>query len=58
MLAGYLLKTVCHCSLWFYMWRDNKRRDRVYGPADPVLSADNGMKGMTEKQNSHFRYVM
>ena len=30
------------------MWRENKRRDRVNGPSDPVLAADNGMKGMTE----------
>jgi hypothetical protein len=48
MLGGYCGKTVCHCILAWYMWSDNKRRDRVNGPADPVLAADNGMKGMTE----------
>jgi hypothetical protein len=37
------------------MWRDNKVRDKKYGPADPVISADNGMKGMTENENTHFR---
>lgn len=58
MLAGYLLKTICHCTLWFYMWRDNKRRDEKYGQADPLISADNGMKGMTENENTHFRYVL
>lgn len=30
------------------MWYENKRRNRVYGEPDPVLAADNGMKGMTE----------
>ena len=39
------------------MWRDNKVRDRKYGPADNAISADNGMKGMTEKENTHFRCV-
>ena len=37
------------------MWRDKKKRDRVYGPADRVQAADNGMKGMTEVENKHFR---
>ncbi|WVR07058.1 hypothetical protein IAU60_004097 [Kwoniella sp. DSM 27419] len=58
MMAGYILKTVCHCLLWFYMWRSNKKRDAKFGPADPVISADNGMKGMTEDENTHFRYVL
>lgn len=40
------------------MWLDNKRRDRVHGPADPTIAADNGMKGMTENENIHFRYVL
>ena len=72
MMAGYILKTICHCFLWFYvgyncstrmplaltpaqMWRDNRKRDRLYGAADPVQAADNGMKGMTELENKHFR---
>jgi len=58
MLAGYVLKTICHCTLWWYMWRENKRRDRVYGPANPLQAADNGMKGMTESENTDFRYVL
>jgi hypothetical protein len=37
------------------MWRDNKVRDRKHGPADNAIAADNGMKGMTEKENIHFR---
>jgi hypothetical protein len=40
------------------MWRENKRRDRVYGPANPLQAADNGMKGMTESENTDFRYVL
>jgi hypothetical protein len=55
MMAGYILKTLCHGALWFYMWRDNKVRDKKYGPADARMSADNGMNGMTEKENIHFR---
>jgi cyanate permease len=58
MLGGYVGKTICHLVLWAYMWYDNKRRDRVYGEADPVIAADNGMKGMTEIENTHFRYVL
>ncbi|KAJ9103387.1 hypothetical protein QFC19_004486 [Naganishia cerealis] len=38
------------------MWRSNKKRDAQYGPADPVKAADNGMAGMTEDENIHFRY--
>ncbi len=34
MMAGYILKTICHCSSGCNMWRDNKKRDRLYGPAD------------------------
>jgi hypothetical protein len=30
------------------MWYENKRRNKVYGEPDPVMAADNGMKGMTE----------
>lgn len=40
------------------MWRDNKVRDRKHGPADPAIAADNGMKGMTENENIHFRWVL
>ncbi|KAK8846885.1 hypothetical protein IAR55_005975 [Kwoniella newhampshirensis] len=58
MMGGYILKTICHGSLWYLLWRDNKKRDTKYGPADPVLAADNGMKGMTEQENTHFRYVL
>jgi hypothetical protein len=48
MLGGYVGKTICHCILGAYMWYENKRRNRVYGEPDPVIAADNGMKGMTE----------
>jgi hypothetical protein len=40
------------------MWRENKVRDKKYGPADPKIAADNGMKGQTENENTHFRYVL
>lgn len=33
------------------MFYENKRRNRVYGEPDPVQSADNGMKGMTENES-------
>ena len=48
MLGGYVGKTICHCILGAYMWYENKRRNKVYGEPDPVMAADNGMKGMTE----------
>ncbi|KAJ9124852.1 hypothetical protein QFC24_002781 [Naganishia onofrii] len=56
MMGGYTGKLVCHCLLGYYMWRSNKKRDAEYGPADPVKAADNGMAGMTEDENIHFRY--
>ena len=37
------------------MLRSNRSRDKQYGPADPKISADNGMQGMTDKYNTHFR---
>jgi hypothetical protein len=37
------------------MLRSNRARDVKYGPADPQIAADNGMHGMTEKHNTHFR---
>lgn len=40
------------------MYRENKRRDRVHGVADPLQAADNGMRGQTENENVHFRYVL
>lgn len=55
MLGGYIGKTICHCILGGYMWYENKRRDRVHGEADANLSADNGMKGMTENESESLR---
>ncbi|KAJ9114603.1 hypothetical protein QFC22_005476 [Naganishia vaughanmartiniae] len=56
MMGGYTGKLICHCLLGYYMWRSNKKRDAEHGPADPVKAADNGMAGMTEDENIHFRY--
>ena len=38
------------------MLMSNRKRDRTHGEADPKIAADNGMKGMTEDDNVHFRY--
>lgn len=58
MLAGYGAKTVCHCLLGWYMFRENRRRDRENGPADVKKAAELGMKNVTENNNPDFRYVL
>ncbi|CDZ97793.1 Permease of the major facilitator superfamily [Phaffia rhodozyma] len=58
MLASYGGKTVAHILLGVYMYYSNKKRDRVFGPADPQKAADLGMQGKTEHENPDFRYVL
>ncbi|KAJ6494230.1 MFS general substrate transporter [Mycena sanguinolenta] len=66
MMAGYVVKTVCHLLLGFYMWNSNRLRDR-----DAISSGENippeererlaeeeGMKDVTEFDNKWFRYVL
>lgn len=53
-----IILVVAHVLLGIYMWRSNVRRDKKYGPADPVAAADAGMRGETESQSKNFRYVL
>ncbi|KAH8179566.1 major facilitator superfamily protein [Sarocladium implicatum] len=58
LLVGYSIKTVCHLAILFYMLLSNRRRDRVYGPADKEASNEAGMRDQTEFENKNFRYVL
>lgn len=40
-----------------YLFTSNRRRDRVYGPADKEASGEAGMRDLTEFENKDFRYV-
>ena len=41
-----------------YMFFANRRRDRVYGPANKQRSNEMGMQDRTEYENKDFRYVL
>ena len=58
LLVGYSIKTACHLGILFYMMHSNRRRDRVYGPADKEVSNEAGMQDQTEFENKNFRYVL
>ena len=58
LLVGYAIKCGCHFGLLAYMFFENRRRDRNYGPADKQASNEAGMRDMTEFENKDFRYVL
>ncbi|ORX95664.1 major facilitator superfamily domain-containing protein [Clohesyomyces aquaticus] len=58
LLVGYSIKTGCHLTLLSYMFMSNRRRDRVYGPANKTASDEAGMRDSTEFENKDFRYVL
>ncbi|KAJ5291631.1 Major facilitator superfamily domain general substrate transporter [Penicillium angulare] len=58
LLVGYAIKLACHISLFGYMFIINRRRDRLYGPADKARSNEAGMQDQTEFENKDFRYVL
>ncbi len=66
MLAGYVVKTVMHALLGFYMLWENKRRDRKARETGEVLSPEEmranaeklGMADVTERNNPYFRYAL
>ncbi|KAJ9618494.1 hypothetical protein H2203_009091 [Taxawa tesnikishii (nom. ined.)] len=58
LLVGYAIKLVCHLCLLAYMFFSNRRRDRLYGPANKELSNEAGMQDKTEFENKDFRYVL
>jgi hypothetical protein len=41
-----------------YMFTVNRRRDRIYGPANKAASDEAGMRDCTEFENKDFRYVL
>lgn len=58
LLVGYAIKLGCHLILLGYLFYINKRRDRVYGPANKETSNEAGMQDKTEFENKDFRYVL
>lgn len=58
LLVGYSIKTACHLGLLLYMFMSNRRRDRIYGPANKEASNEAGMLDETEFENKNFRYVL
>ncbi|KAI1841923.1 hypothetical protein JX265_013066 [Neoarthrinium moseri] len=58
LLVGYSIKLGCHLALLAYMWLENRRRDRIYGPAHKDSSDEAGMQDKTEFENKDFRYVL
>ncbi|KAH9885922.1 major facilitator superfamily domain-containing protein [Xylariomycetidae sp. FL2044] len=58
LLVGYAIKLGCHLALLVYMFLMNRRRDRIYGPADKQASDEAGMQDKTEFENKDFRYVL
>ncbi|KAI0163454.1 major facilitator superfamily domain-containing protein [Pestalotiopsis sp. NC0098] len=58
LLVGYAIKLGCHLLLLGYMFYNNRRRDRVYGPANKEESDEAGMQDKTEFENKDFRYVL
>lgn len=45
-------------SVLVYMLSINRRRNRVYGPANTEASDEAGMRDQTEFENKDFRYVL
>ncbi|KAL0256687.1 hypothetical protein SLS55_009083 [Diplodia seriata] len=58
LLVGYCIKLGCHVLLLVYMFVENRRRDRTYGPANKGESDEAGMLDRTEFENMNFRYVL
>ncbi|GME58377.1 mfs general substrate transporter [Neofusicoccum parvum] len=58
LLVGYSIKAGCHILLLVYMFVENRRRDRTYGPANKEESDEAGMLDHTEFENKNFRYVL
>lgn len=58
LLVGYCIKLGCHLLLLAYMFLENRRRDKTYGPANKEESDEAGMLDQTEFENRNFRYVL
>ena len=49
MLAGYVIKTAFGLMLGFYMWNENRRRDRALAAEGKTLNASDGVEeGMND----------
>ncbi|KAK6063916.1 MFS transporter [Seiridium cupressi] len=58
LLVGYAIKLGCHIVLLLYMYLNNRRRDRIYGPANEEASDEAGMQDKTEFENKDVRYIL
>lgn len=53
--AVSLLSAACACTLSFLLWRENKRRDRIYGPVQEGQQVD---MSSAESQEAGLRYII
>lgn len=53
--AVSLLSAACACTLSFLLWRENKRRDRIYGPVQEGQQVD---MSSPESQEAGLRYII
>ncbi|KAK6072402.1 MFS transporter [Seiridium cupressi] len=58
LLVGYAIKLGCHIVLLLYMYLNNRRRDRIYGPANEEASDEAVMQDETEFENKDLRYIL
>ena len=57
MLVGYTIKLLMVFVLYFYMYRENKRRDAA-GYTNEEDAVEAGMRDTTELDNKGFRYSL
>ncbi|KAH7118846.1 major facilitator superfamily domain-containing protein [Dendryphion nanum] len=64
MLIGYCIKLCMVLVLYFYMWSENKKRDRESAsgihltPEEEKVAIEEGMHDVTEIDNKGFRYIL
>ena len=64
MLVGYAVKLAMVVVLYFYMWSENKKRDRELAARGELseeeekAAIERGMHDMTEIDNQGFRYSL
>lgn len=62
MMIGYVIKLVAILVLYWYMWRENRRRDRAAAGIEQSEIAkeaiERGMHDVTELDNPGFRYTL
>ena len=64
MLVGYIVKLAMICVQYYYMWSENRKRDReqtavgIVGVEEEKEAIERGMHDATELDNKGFRYIL